>query len=265
MSKIKHIFRGLVDLLYPPRCLSCGTPLGVSRMRICSQCRAEYDAERIEICPVCGETASVCRCGVDYLQRAGLSVVVSRFYDPKPSDTGCKMTHDLILRCKGTYSDALSDFLVRELAFQISELFRRNGEDTRQWQVTYPPRSPANLLKFGFDHGELLAESLARLLDVACTRTLFRYSGENQKELSPDERYANAESSLAPIRKNIIPGGKYILVDDIITTGATMAVAAELLYACGAEAVLPAAVAKTVISQGKSYAFDGGMAGKSFI
>ena len=254
MKIIRKIFRGAMDLLYPPRCLYCGNPLGPSRLRICDGCKAKYDAEEKTVCPVCRKTAVSCRCGVDYLRREifpGISCVADRFYDPDASYKGDRMTHDLILRCKKTYSDELSDLLVRGLAFKISEIFRQNGENMGEWHVTYPPRNPDNLLKFGFDHGELLAESLAHLLGIPCTRTLFRHSGENQKELLTEERYENAENSLAPIRHAIVPGGKYILVDDVITTGATMAVAAELLYGCGASAVLPAAAAKTVMRQEK--------------
>lgn len=250
MKKIKKLLRGVVDMIYPPRCLYCGNPLGVSQLRICPQCKAKYDAEERAVCPACRKTAVECHCGGDYLRHEifpGITCVVDRFYDPDTSHKECKMTHDLILRCKKTYSDELSDLLVRGLAFKISEIFRKNGEDIRGWQVTWPPRNPDNLLKFGFDHGELLAESLAHFLEIPCTRTLFRHSGENQKELFSNERYENAENSLAPIWNSIVSGGKYLLVDDVITTGATAAVAAELLYACGAWAVLPAAAAKTVI------------------
>lgn len=245
MKWIEKALRGVRDLLYPPRCLCCGDPAG---SRLCASCGARLEAEKRVPCPACGKEALRCRCEIPFLQTfwTGEFPAASRFYTPDASFTGCALTRALILRCKSAGSDELSDLLMRESAFRVAEFFRETGENRAEWSVTWIPRSPENLLKYGFDHGELLAASLARFLEIPCVATLFRGGGKVQKELSVGERRYNAASSLFPRKSGIEAGRKYILVDDVITTGASMRAAALILLQRGAAAILPVAAAKAM-------------------
>ncbi len=248
---LKDWGKRLLNLLYPPRCLLCGDALSSAGLNICEACLPRYEAERAVRCPVCGREAGECFCGSELL----LSLppyfperpyVVSRFYDPGAEK--CPLTRMLILRCKGVEEEGLASFLVRDVSFALSSLFSASGEALSEWVVTYTPRSQTNLLKAGFDHGKILASSAARYLGIRMVPLFTRSvaGDQNQKELSAIEREENARVSFVPIRERIVPGGKYILFDDVITTGATMASAAALLYENGASAVLPAAIAKTL-------------------
>ena len=133
-----------------------------------------------------------------------------------------------------------------ELGVRLRELLRQSGEELEGWIVTYPPRSLNNLLKTGFDHGEILAVELARVLQVECRKTLLRNSSKKQKELDSKERLDNAAEAFSVIPGSVSEGEKFILVDDVITTGATMSAAADLLYQNGAAIVVPTAAARTV-------------------
>lgn len=265
MKWIEKALRGVRELLYPPRCLCCGDPAG---SRLCASCRAQLDAEKRVPCPACGKEALYCRCEIPFLQTLPTGCfpaesfsaenfsaesfsaenfsAAARFYTPDASFAGCALTRALILRCKSAGNDELSDLLMRESAFRVAEFFRKTGENRAEWSVTWIPRSPENLLKYGFDHGELLAASLARFLEIPCVATLFRGGGKVQKELSVGERRDNAASSLFPRKSGIEAGRKYILVDDVITTGASMKAAAHILLQRGAAAILPVAAAKTM-------------------
>lgn len=268
MNIIKKLIGGAVNLMFPPHCLYCGnsiSSLSSEKQRICPDCASAYSLGKTMKCGICQNTARDCSCGAVYLAgEDGISYIAPRFYIPDTlmqtiskadcgnstalAEKGCRMTHDLVLRCKQSCNRELAAFLVRELAFDIAQLFSECGEAVDEWTVTYPPRSTANLIKLGFDHGEMLSAAAAELLGIPCVKTLCRGGekyGAEQKTLSMYERYLNAENSLAPVKGAVEPGGKYILIDDIITTGATMAAAAEILLNCGAKTVLPAAVAKT--------------------
>ncbi len=249
MTGVRRLFHGLLNLLYPSRCLFCGEALASSRLPVCTSCRNRLYEEREFRCVVCGKAAEKCSCGVPYLKRSvfpGVRMTAASFYSADPAFAPLKLTREGILRCKKAYTPELAKLMARELGFRVKELLAENGEDIEDWIVTYPPRNGENLLKYGFDHGEMLAMALAELLEIPCRRTLVRVSGRTQKELGGGERYENVKEGFAIIRSAVTEGGKYLLVDDVITTGATMSVAAELLCEYGASAVLPAAVAKTL-------------------
>ena len=65
-----------------------------------------------------------------------------------------------------------------------------------------------------------------------------------QKELDRLGRLSNAENTLIPIPGRIPTGGKILLLDDVITSGATVSTAMRHLYFHGALAVFPIAIAK---------------------
>lgn len=241
LNKLKH-------LLFPSSCVFCGDGLVGDRI-VCDSCRASFLAERDVLCPVCGKKAPRCTCPLKHLKDQvfpNVTAAVGRFYNPDHSSDSARLTRLLILKCKKFDLDGVPELLAEDLAILLIGLLYRNGEDVRNWIVTSAPRNPDNLLKYGFDHGEEIAKALAKRLGCTYESTLFRYSGKMQKELDSDERQSNAESGLAARKKSIIHGAKYILVDDVLTTGATMAAASKLLYKNGAGMVLPTAVAKTM-------------------
>ncbi len=235
--------------MFPPSCILCGDPISAKAAGLCAACRRKFHRERDILCPICGRKAASCRCAFSHLNGEvfpGVSAAVSRFYNPNHASKTGEMTRSLILRCKREGRRDIAQVLSAELAIRVAGLLRTVGEERRGWIVTYVPRTSENLLKYGWDQGEMLAFELAWRLECPFRPTLFRHSGEIQKNLSSEERYVNAKSGLAPRKKSVVRGGKYILVDDVLTTGATMAVAVKLLYECGASMVLPTAVAKTM-------------------
>lgn len=251
----KRLISALVEMLYPPQCLLCRDPVARGAFRLCGECFAKYEAEREVLCPWCGGTVQVCRCGEELLLEEGIAsfeegerkVLAARFYDPQGNLA--PLTRRLILRNKQEYDEGLSRILSWELAVRLTKWAKERGGNFSGWVVTYPPRSPEHLLRFGFDHGELLALQLAAFMGLTMEKTMVRHEGTEQKALSAKERMENAEKGLLPRRKEIREGGRYLLVDDIFTTGATMTAAREILLSCGALEVFPVAVAKTLASR----------------
>ena len=253
MNRLTRIVKGALELLFPQNCLSCGDSLVSSRTKLCPSCMSRFQRENTVLCPSCGRTAIACQCGVFYLKREMLpwnmqdfGPVAARFYTTDASFEDLRMTRNLILQCKDVRCPGAAELFAMEIGFRLKELFLQMDEELSRWIVTYPPRNPQNLLEKGFDHGEVLAKALARALELECRRTMIRCSSRTQKELGAEDRLVNASESLGVIRNAIPSGGRFILVDDVITTGATMAAAAELLVRNGASAVLPVAAAKTL-------------------
>ena len=113
---------------------------------------------------------------------------------------------------------------------------RRGGSDLDV--VTWVPTTAERRRARGFDQGRLLAEAVARRLRLPCRPLLRRLSGPAQTGAT---RAARLVGPRVQVRARQVPAG-VLLVDDVVTTGATLAVAAGALREAGASR-LGAAVA----------------------
>jgi predicted amidophosphoribosyltransferase len=103
--------------------------------------------------------------------------------------------------------------------------------------VTWAPTTPARRRGRGFDQAELLARAVGRAGGWSVRPTLRRVGGP-QHGANRAQRWADLSfSSRRP------PAPLTVLVDDVITSGATMAAAARALRSAGAEHILGAAIA----------------------
>jgi competence protein ComFC len=101
--------------------------------------------------------------------------------------------------------------------------------------LAFPPSSAASLKERGFDAAQELAESLARRLKRPLFRGLKRArQGEKQAGLGRDERWLNAKGAFLAGLPATLQGKALLLVDDVITTGATLSECARALKASGA-------------------------------
>jgi ComF family protein len=108
--------------------------------------------------------------------------------------------------------------------------------------VTWAPTSARRRRQRGFDQAELVARQVARQLGRPCRRLL-----ERQADPSPQTGRQRAQRLHGPdFRAHpAVPAAHVLLVDDVVTTGATLRAAAAALRAAGASAVTPVAVAAT--------------------
>jgi predicted amidophosphoribosyltransferase len=107
--------------------------------------------------------------------------------------------------------------------------------------VTWAPTGAGRRSARGFDQGEIIARTVARQLGVPCRRMLERRGAEQpQTGLRRTERLAGPDFVARPD----LAGRTVLVVDDVVTTGATLRAAGEALREQGATPVL-AAVAAT--------------------
>jgi predicted amidophosphoribosyltransferase len=111
--------------------------------------------------------------------------------------------------------------------------------------VTWAPTTPARRLGRGFDHAELLARAVALTLRRPCRALLLRRPGPAQTGRSRVER---GRGPVLTDRGRCPPS--VLLVDDVVTTGATVSAAARALRGAGAVHVTVLVAARTPFRPG---------------
>lgn len=112
--------------------------------------------------------------------------------------------------------------------------------------VTWAPTSPARARARGADHARLLAEAVGRAAGVRCHATLVRLPGPPQTGRSRAQRLTDGPAFSA---RYDLTGLEVAVVDDVTTTGATLAAAGRALVAAGARSALGLAAAATPASR----------------
>jgi ComF family protein len=111
------------------------------------------------------------------------------------------------------------------------------------------PTTVARARARGYNQAALLAEEVGRRIGIGVHAGLNRRPGAaSQTSLSPAERRYNVRSVFepAPGAAQALGGASIVLVDDVLTTGATAAEAAGVLLAAGAERVTLATFARAL-------------------
>lgn len=231
---MSSLFSKIIAVLFPLHCPVCGEWLASDSPGLCPQCAERLADEYDRHCPICKKKAAVCTCYSEALSADNIPVIAVGFYEPGKTDA---VTSRLIYTLKQQTDDSAAHLVARDLAGAILKEFLAGNEDIRTWTISYAPRSVSGYEKAGFDQAQRLAKLCARYTGARYESIFRRQGGDAQKELSAADRETNASTSIRlrhPRRKYT---GKYIVVDDILTTGATLAECARLLRARGAESV----------------------------
>lgn len=219
------LLSSLLDLLFPPKCPFCGRVLDTSG--ICDACRRELPWTEGD--EALRRLSGGLRCAAplryEGLAKAGL--------------------HRFKFQGMSSAAGPLGELVARCAAEQLSGEF-----DT----VTWVPVSAKRLRQRGYDQARLLAERTCALWDTAPVRLLDK-TVHNPAQSGLKEGSARRDNVRGVYRAadpDGTRGRRILLVDDICTTGATLAECARVLREAGAADVVCAAAALTPLRAEKA-------------
>ena len=228
-------------ILTPRKCVSCRGILSLDSFddAFCPTCMLHWRAAQTESCPECFGAASECSCMPSQLSRAGaLTLRRLFFYNPK-RDTEAQ--NRLVYYLKHHKSKRAADFVARELCRAVNEELDTLGVNPREALVVNVPRGRRAVNEYGFDQSAEVCRALAgRLGAEYCSAVSRRAGGREQKKLNAKERRNNIKKLMRVKKRDgeRVRGRYVVLFDDVVTTGASMAVCTELLRRSGAKGVL---------------------------
>jgi competence protein ComFC len=242
------IFKGVLDALasvvFPAPCRICGQTLAnASRIPICEACLGGFEQIPAPMCLCCGrpfvsaavgQTAQpLCRlCRVNFyaFERARSFAI----YDDALSEAIVLLKYEEVMR--------LGDWFAERLADIISQA----PGDWRADVVVPVPLHPERQRERGYNQAELIARPLAKRLNMKLeSRLLVRTKPRPpQLVLSRTEHWKSVRGAYATRGGLQVDNLRVLLVDDVLTTGATLDACARALRRAGAAAVLGLTVAR---------------------
>lgn len=212
----------LLALLFPERCLFCRKPVDAGQC-FCSACE-----KKVPIAPLARRLEAAVPGGAGFSCRSPLSY-------------------------RGEVVEAMRRFKFqgkKGLAKPFARLMARAADFPEQPElVTFVPLSKNHRRERGYNQSEALAEELGRLLNLPVKPVLEKVKeNKTQHLLSAKERRQNVRNVYRASSE--VHGKKVLLVDDIVTTGATLRECAGQLYRAGAEKVFALCAADAELGGG---------------
>lgn len=185
------------------RCKNCGKIL-ISEIEICTECRENQKKQKY----------------------------ISAFF---PLHSYRLWKKDLMYTWKTENVRSFSSFFAELIYSSIKQIKEENGLDFDSI-VPVPPR-PGKIQKKGWDQVDELCKILKRRYNFNVEYALERYSGQEQKKLNKEERKNKQQNEYGLKKGDCLKAKKVLLLDDVITTGATMEECSKLLLKAGAQNV----------------------------
>ena len=234
----KKLFKKTDELLFPPniKCLLCGRDLPQKQdFEFCNKCKQKLVFVDDNCCKVCGvklKSSNICQnCASK-----------KRHFDVARSVLVYDQTSAGLI--KG-FKYKNRPYVHRTLGFLLAKKF-----DELKWKVDFAvpvPITKKRRKERGFNQTELLADKMAEFAKIEVKKDILEKSKQSshQAELNFKERQENIKDSFTVSNKNLVKGKTILLVDDVLTTGATLGACAEKLKQAGAKQVFALTVAST--------------------
>jgi ComF family protein len=239
-ESLAEFFTHAGRLLFPPYCIGCGR---ISDELFCAECAAQLPRVLPPICPRCGKPlhTSVPRVNCGHCSSHDWTIKAARALF-KYEGAGREAMHRLKYGGRRGLARFFGNALAQEAgnANALAGLF--GWELGEEAQLVVPvPLHPRKRFQRGFNQNELVLRFYAPVLGlpVAAGALARKKLTRPQVRLTEAQRFDNVRGAFAvlPRMRAEVEGRRVLLLDDVITTGATINAAARALKKAGAERV----------------------------
>lgn len=221
------ILERAVTLLTPFECAICGREGNM----LCGVCAENHIGEQISRCYLCNKLTAQHRT--------------------------CRSCHSRLGRVwwLGSYKNALKE-LIYSMKYQRNRGYARQLGDLLAETIPYlpaqtliisAPTAPKRIRQRGFDQAALIAQQVAAHHKLNYKPLLYRATQVDQIGKNRTQRYEQMRGSVKIHKPEQIQGKSILLIDDVLTTGATLEVTARILRENGAAHVDAAVVARHLL------------------
>jgi ComF family protein len=210
-------FKALFNLFYPEACLTCSNPLLDNEEHICTVCRNDFPKTHF----------------IDYKDNQAEKV----FYGRVKIESAAayywygkrNIVQELIFQLKYRNHQEIGELLANWIAFDMQKSERFKGIDF----VIPVPAHPKKLKSRGYNQLTVFGETLAKELNCTYKKNVLAKikNTPTQTKAGRGKRWENVKNAyaLANVNTENLKGKHFLLIDDVLTTGATLEVCASLL------------------------------------
>ena len=205
------IFDYILSLIYPPKCVFCGTVI-----------------DKSDICEECEKTLPYTKGDSIYQKFPFVDKCISPLY-----------YKDYVRRAVLRFKFAGCSCYSRRLGGIMSECAENNLDCGSIDMVSCIPLSRKRMHDRGYNQAELLAKEISKKIGVEYLPTLKKIRHNTAQSTIKDskQRAANVIGAYRVIDAEEVKGKYILLVDDVVTTGSTVSECARILKKSGAKAV----------------------------
>ncbi len=237
---LRYFWDGALQLIFPKICWICGQLLTPGQGAVCPTCHLALTGDRSATCPRCSSTVgpfSQVQQGCPACRNSHFAFECALRLGPYDG-----LLREAVLRLKNQGGEPLGAVLARLWVAHARCRFLEWKPDV----VVPVPLHWWRRWHRGYNQAETLARVIAMELALPCLpRCLRRIRNTPLQTLQPSNsvRQDNVRGAFVPRKGVKLAGQRVLLIDDVLTTGATASEAARALRRAGAEAVMIAVLA----------------------
>jgi len=231
---LRAFYHSFCDLLFPHNCIFCKKylPHTGRDVGLCPDCQ---NAIKKNVPPFCQ------RCSRHLLEPAqGLCPDCLHYQPHFDCAWGATYYNDMMKRLVHLFKYGNKTALRHHFSHLIFSFMESYQINARQFDMIAPiPLHPARFRERGYNQSQILADSLARKfsLPVSLNNLIRTRNTRNQAHLGQKERWTNIKAAFRIKRPSEFQGKTVLIVDDLMTTGATASEASRVLKETGARKV----------------------------
>lgn len=226
VTKLKKV---ILDMIFPPHCLSCNH-LG---RYLCGECERKIIRAKSLNCSICNKKTPGINLCIACQSKFKISGIISfgHYRDPVLKDVLHRYKYEGISAAGGELATLLAGAIkVAGISFDV---------------VTYAPISRRRYNERGYNQAKIIAIEIGRQLAKPVYRGLVKTKHtESQVGLRRKDRLSNLRGAFEAKDTTQISGKNVLIVDDVLTTGATLGGCAATLKQAGAKKIWGAVLAK---------------------